>query len=280
MQSPPETGVSAMMPWRRILVTNDDGIDAPGLQVATAIAAELAAEVWVVAPQQDRSGVGQSISLGTPLRARACGHRRYAINGTPADCVMYALGEWLAEQPPDLVLSGVNCGANYSDAVMYSGTVGAALAAAHLGLPAVALSQVFHDREAIDYAPARHLAAALVRRLLQAPQRHACWNINFPDRAVEAITTAHVTRQCSGGMRWPRLQPGVDGRGLAYRWLAFERGAPAAALPQSDMAAVDAGCVSLMPLRTSRCDEDCVEAWAHAPALALDAAATSQHNVG
>lgn len=260
-----------MTVFRRILVTNDDGIDAPGLQVAEAVAAELAADVWVVAPQQDRSGVGQSISLGTPLRAKACGDQRYAINGTPADCVMYALGEWLAEQPPDLVLSGVNCGANYSDAVMYSGTVGAALAAAHLGLPAVALSQVFHDRDAIDYAPARHLSSAVVRRLWQVPRRHGCWNINFPDRAPDAITTARVTRQCTGGMRWPRLQAGVDGRGLAYRWLAFERSEHAPAQPQSDMAAVDAGCVSLMPLRTSRCDEDCVNAWAAEPAFAVAA---------
>ena len=124
--------------FRKILVTNDDGIDAPGLAVAEAVAAELAEQVWTVAPEHDQSGVGQGISLHTPLRVYHHGERRYAVSGTPADCVMFAMAEWFAEDPPDLVLSGVNCGANLSDSVMYSGTVGAVLAAAHLGLPGCA----------------------------------------------------------------------------------------------------------------------------------------------
>ena len=121
-------------PFRKILLTNDDGIAAPGLLIAEQIAAELAEEVWVVAPEHDQSGVGQGISLHTPLRAYYHGERRFAVSGTPADCVMFAMAEWFSDSPPDLVLSGVNCGANLSESVMYSGTVGAVLAAAYLGL--------------------------------------------------------------------------------------------------------------------------------------------------
>ncbi|MEP4523989.1 MAG: 5'/3'-nucleotidase SurE, partial [Alloalcanivorax venustensis] len=139
-------------------MTNDDGIDAPGLKIAEDIAAQLAEEVWVVAPEHDQSGVGQGISLHTPLRVYHHGERRFAVSGTPADCVMFAMAEWFEDEAPDLVLSGVNCGANLSDSVMYSGTVGAVLAAAHLGLPGIALSQAFVDRAAIDYAPTTHYA--------------------------------------------------------------------------------------------------------------------------
>lgn len=247
--------------FQRILVTNDDGIGAPGLAVAEAIAAELADEVWVVAPEHDQSGVGQSISLHTPLRAYEQGVRRYALSGTPADCVMFALADWLAETPPDLVLSGVNCGANLSDSVMYSGTVGAVLAAAHLAVPAVALSQTFDKRSAVDYAPARRFSAALVRDLWRRHPQHGCWNINFPALPAASIVGSRMTRQVGGSVRRSRLKPGTDGRGLAYNWLTFEHGTVANDEPQSDVAALDDGRISVMPLRLSRCDDDLARQW-------------------
>lgn len=251
-----------MKPFDRILVTNDDGFAAPGLRVAEAIAAELAGEVRVVAPEHDRSGVGQGISMHTPLRCYPRGERRYALSGTPADCVMYALAEWFADTPPDLVLAGVNCGDNLSDSVMYSGTVGAVLAAAHMGVPAVALSQAFHERTAVDYAPARELAAPLVRELWQHRPRHDCWNINFPVRPVDGIAGYRITHQLGGGMHRPRLKAGTDGRGLAYRWLTFERATETIDAPRSDVVALREGCISVMPLRTSRCDDDFARQWA------------------
>lgn len=250
-----------MKTFRRILVTNDDGIDAPGLRIAEVVAAELADEVWVVAPEHDQSGVGQSISLHTPLRVYHHGERRFAVSGTPADCVMFAMAEWFADDPPELVLSGVNCGANLSDSVMYSGTVGAVLAAAHLGLPGIALSQAFvGDRDAIDYTPARHHSAALVRELWESGAdrdgyQRACWNINFPDLPVTELRGSRFTRQISGGIAGPKLRHGTDGRGLAYHWLAFERSPGSIEHPQSDVVALRDAFVSVMPLQPTRCDD-------------------------
>src|SRR5699024_7309319 len=127
----------------KILVTNDDGIYAPGLVVAEKIARELGAEILVVAPEQDCSGLSQGITMHQPLRLRKCGDNRYALSGTPADCVLFASAYFYRDTAPDLVISGVNSGANVGDAVQYSATVGAALTAARLGWPAVAWSQAF-----------------------------------------------------------------------------------------------------------------------------------------
>ncbi|HCK27185.1 MAG TPA: 5'/3'-nucleotidase SurE [Alcanivorax sp.] len=249
-----------MKPFGRILLTNDDGIDAPGLKVAEDIAAQLAEEVWVVAPEHDQSGVGQGISLHTPLRVYHHGERRFAVSGTPADCVMFAMAEWFEEEAPDLVLSGVNCGANLSDSVMYSGTVGAVLAAAHLGLPGIALSQAFVDRAAIDYAPTTRYAAGLIRELWEAGAdrdgyQRACWNINFPDLPVAELRGSRFTRQIGGGIAGPRLVHGTDGRGLAYHWLSFERRPSSIDHPQSDVVALRDGHISVMPLQPTRCDD-------------------------
>ena len=179
-----------MRPFGRILLTNDDGIDAPGLKVAEDIAAQLAEEVWVVAPEHDQSGVGQGISLHTPLRVYHHGERRFAVSGTPADCVMFAMAEWFEEEAPDLVLSGVNCGANLSDSVMYSGTVGAVLAAAHLGLPGIALSQAFVDRanRAIldgSDTPFEPAGVACDKCALSRLQPAITWSIIIQDFAYE-----------------------------------------------------------------------------------------------
>lgn len=244
----------------RVLVTNDDGIDAPGLAVAEALAASLAREVWVVAPEHDQSGVAQAISLHQPLRHYARGERRYALSGTPADCVMFALARWFEGQPPDLVISGVNCGANLSDAVMYSGTVGAVVAAAHLGVPAVALSQAYQIRDRIDWAPVEVFGAEVIRKLIRRQPDAVCWNVNFPALPAEQIRAARVTRQMGGSVPRPVLKAGHDGRGLPYHWLEFRHDPQGVTHAQSDVMAVREGYISVMPLQTSRCDEDRAQA--------------------
>lgn len=193
----------------RILVTNDDGIRAPGLAILERIARRLAREVWVVAPEHDCSGASQSISIHTPLRVYHQGEQRYALAGTPADCVLYALAEWLQEQPPDLVLSGVNCGANISDSVQYSGTVGAALTALHMAIPAIALSQAYRNREEVCWEPVEYLGETVVRRLFRAGELRG-WNVNFPACAARDIRQARWCRQSSGSIRQPRLIGGRD----------------------------------------------------------------------
>lgn len=245
------------MTLKRIVVTNDDGIDAPGLAAAEAVAAELADEVWTFAPATDQSGMAQAISMHDPLRVVAHGPRRFSVTGTPADCVMTALGsDFMNGAQPDLVLSGVNWGANLSDSVMYSGTVGAALAAAHFGLPAVALSQVFTQRDEVDFAPTRQHASQVVAHLWA--QRSAwgdCWNINFPMCQPADIAGVRFVRQVGGSMHRPRLMRGQDGRGLSYHWLSFERDVESVVDPASDVAAIRDRRIAVMPLMQERCHE-------------------------
>lgn len=249
------------MTLQRIVVTNDDGIDAPGLAVAERLARQLAAEVWTFAPATDQSGMAQALSMHEPLRVTGVGPRHFAVSGTPADCVMVALGSDLMEGlRPDLVLSGVNWGANLSDSVMYSGTVGAALAAAHFDLPAIALSQVFTRRSVVDFAPAERHARGTIERLWAERERlGCCWNINFPMCDPDDIAGLRFVRQVGGSMQKPQMLERTDGRGLSYHWLSFQRDVEAIADPASDVVAIRDQRVAVMPLRQERCHETRLE---------------------
>ena len=233
---------------RRILITNDDGINAPGLAVLERIARNLAEEVWVVAPEHDRSGAGQSISIHDPLRVYEQGDRRYAVSGTPADCVLYSLAQWFGETPPDLVLSGVNCGANISDSVQYSGTVGAVLSAVHMGIPGIALSQAFLSREGIQWAPVEQCGEAVIRRLWQ-PGEPCAWNVNFPACDAGEIASARWCRQSTGSIQRTRQLAGRDARSLPYWWLGFDRSSRHIVAPDSDVAVLRDKAVAITPLR-------------------------------
>lgn len=238
----------SVRPLRRLLLTNDDGIAAPGLARLERIAARLAEEVWVVAPEHDRSGAGQSISLHTPLRVFAQGERRFAVSGTPSDCVMFAMAEWLADTPPDLVLSGINCGANIGDSIPYSGTVGAVRSADLLGLPAMALSQAFLERDRVDWSGVETFGEALILEVWARSAGAGCWNLNFPACAAEAVGRLRLTRQSRGSIRRPRLRAGEDGRGLPYWWLSFERSSAHIDAPDADVVALRERCISVTPL--------------------------------
>lgn len=247
---------------KRIVVTNDDGIEAPGLAVAERLAATLAEEVWVFAPATDQSGMAQALSMHQPLRIREHGPRRYSVAGTPADCVMVALGtELMGGARPDLVLSGVNWGHNLSDSVMYSGTVGAAVAGAHFGLPAIALSQAFSDRRAVNFAVTEAWAAAAVATLWDERGDDVfAWNVNFPMCDPAAVAGLRFTRQVGGSMASPRLVEQRDSRGQSYRWMAFERTIDDISHAESDAVALREGFVSAMPLKRERCDETRLDA--------------------
>ncbi|MBL1273257.1 MAG: 5'-nucleotidase [Marinobacter maritimus] len=233
---------------RRILITNDDGINAPGLARLEKIARNLAEEVWIVAPEHDRSGAGQSISIHHPLRVYEAGDKRYAVSGTPADCVLYSLAQWFGEAPPDLVLSGVNCGANISDSVQYSGTVGAVLSAHHMNIPAIALSQAFLSREGIDWSPVEQFGEAVIRKLWQ-PGEALAWNVNFPACEVGDIVSARWCKQSSGSIQQARLKAGQDSRSLPYWWLGFDRSSRHIVAPDSDVAVLRDRAIAITPLR-------------------------------
>ena len=178
---------------RRILVTNDDGINAPGLKVLERVAKSLCDEVWVVAPETEQSGAGHSLTLTQPLRLRNLGRRRYALSGSPTDCVLFAVCELMRDAPPDLVLSGVNQGANIGDDMTYLGTVAAAMEATILEIPAIALSQQTNDDKQAHWPNAAHHAPEIIRRLLaEGWPQNILMNVNFPDCAPEAVAGISV----------------------------------------------------------------------------------------
>ena len=166
----------------RILITNDDGIFAPGLEVLYHIASELSDDVWVVAPETNQSGVSHAITLHQPIRMREISEKRFAVQGTPTDCVLMAVQEVMRGQKPDLILSGVNHGQNIADDVTYSGTIAGAMEGAILGIPSIALSQSFNFRMGGEFKwdTPRAIGADLVRQVLKCGwPENVLVNINF-----------------------------------------------------------------------------------------------------
>src|ERR1700674_2938547 len=165
----------------RILVSNDDGIASPGIALLEKIARNLADDVWVVAPEQEQSGASHSLTTRHPLRLREVAERRYAVDGTPTDCVLLAIKRLLRDRPPDLVLSGINAGSNIGEDLTYSGTVAAAMEATLLGIPAMALSQEYRDGHRLHWETGEAIALEVIRRLLGEPWPDSTlYNINFP----------------------------------------------------------------------------------------------------
>lgn len=239
----------------RVLLTNDDGIDAPGLAVLEAVAAEIADEVWVVAPEHDQSGTSHSISLHSPLRVSEHGKRRFGVLGTPGDCVVMAVRHLMQDAPPTLVLSGINRGGNLGVETMFSGTVGAAMTALLLGLPSIALSQTFSDRDNVRWDTARELAPGVICSLVDfdydAP---TCFNVNFPDIDAALAGPLTATRQGVGLVEGIEVLPQTDPRGLQYHWLRFQRSARENSA-DSETTVVGSGRVSVTPLQFERTDE-------------------------
>lgn len=241
----------------RILVTNDDGIHAPGLDACARIAAALSDDVWVVAPETDQSGVAHSLSLNDPLRLRKVAAQHYAVKGTPTDCVIMAVRHVLIDNPPDLILSGVNRGQNIAEDVSYSGTVAGAIEGTILGIPSIALSQAFgpKTRDNPSYQTAETHGPDVIRTLLaEGIPAGVLINVNFPDRPPDQVAGIAVTAQGRRDQKLMRIDPRKDGRGNDYFWIAFERRS-ADTVPGSDLRALDEGRISVTPLRVEQTDE-------------------------
>lgn len=235
----------------RILLTNDDGYYAPGLKVLEEIAAALSDDVWVVAPAEEQSGAGHSLTLSRPIRVRNHAERRYSVAGTPTDAVMMALARIMADHKPDLILSGVNRGANLAEDVTYSGTVSAAMEGALAGVRSIALSQCY-DREAVGetvaFDAARHWGAQVLRPLLDAPLApRTLVNINFPARAPEEIGGVRVVGQGLRDYGRTQIITNRDPRGLEYHWFGL---GPSIETPAhaTDVEAVADGFIAVTPL--------------------------------
>jgi len=242
----------------RILVTNDDGIHAEGLDVCEQIARSLSDDVWVVAPEYDQSGVVHSLSLNDPLRLRQVAERRFAVRGTPTDCVIMGARHLLNGRGPDLVLSGVNRGRNAGEDVIYSGTIAGAMEGTILGVPSLALSQSYKSRsgQPPHWATSLRFAPDIIRRVLaEGMPRDVLLNVNFPDCAPAEVKGIAVTAQ--GRRRQERLHidERQDGRGNPYYWIAYVRQNAIKADDGSDLAALDERCIAVTPLKLDMTDE-------------------------
>jgi 5'-nucleotidase len=235
----------------RILVTNDDGINAEGLAALERIARRLTDDVWIVAPEYEQSGASRALTLSDPLRVRQLDARRWSITGTPTDCVMLALEELIKDRRPDLVLSGVNRGHNTAEDVTMSGTVAGAIQGMALGVPAMALSQalaVFHDDVVAHFETAETFAPGIIERLLEAGwPKDVVINLNFPNLPPGEVDAVEVTRQGFRDIHNMRAEKRTDLRGRDYYWMGFTARRPAVD-EGTDLAAVLAGRISVTPL--------------------------------
>lgn len=242
----------------RILVTNDDGIHSEGLDVCAEIARALTDDVWVVAPELDQSGVSHSLSLNDPLRLRQVGERRFAVKGTPTDCVIMGARHLIKDRPPDLVLSGVNRGRNAGEDVIYSGTVAGAVEGTILGIPSVALSQAYKSRS--GQPPHWQTAVAhgpdIVRRILaEGIPRDVLINVNFPDCTPSEVTGIAATAQGRNRQERLQIESRQDGRGNPYYWIGYVRLRGQPPVDGSDISALAQNRIAVTPLRLDMTDE-------------------------
>ncbi len=235
----------------RILLTNDDGIAAEGLAVLERIARALSDDVWICAPEVEQSGASRALTLSMPVRVRRLEARRFAVSGTPTDCVMLAVSELVEGARPDLVLSGVNRGQNLGEDVTMSGTVAGAIQGMVMGIPAIALSQSlerFHDDYQAIFEAAEVFAPGLIARLVAAGwPRDVILNINFPDAAADAVERVEVTAQGRRDVAHMVAERRTDRRGRDYYWMGFDE-RPNLPVEGVDLTAVAEGRISVTPL--------------------------------
>lgn len=235
----------------RILLTNDDGVNAPGLKVLEAIARAFSDDIWIVAPTEEQSGAGHSLTLSTPVRLRKLGERRFCVTGTPTDAVMMGLANLMKDSPPDLILSGVNRGANLGEDVTYSGTVSAAMEGALAGIPSIALSQSYSREgmgDTVPFAAAEAWAERVLRPLIATPMAsRTLVNVNFPALPPDEVKGVRVVRQGLRDYGRTRIVKRADPRGYNYYWFGL---GPMIHTPghATDLEAIADGFVSVTPL--------------------------------
>jgi 5'-nucleotidase len=241
----------------RILLSNDDGIHAPGLVALEKIARQLSEDIIIAAPETDQSGVAHSLSLNDPLRLRKVSDNRYAVSGTPTDCVLMAVHNILGGKRPDLLLSGVNRGQNIAEDITYSGTVAAAIEGTILGVPSIALSQAYGEKSgkaAIRWEVAESHAADVIRRVLALGiEANSLVNVNFPDCDPSEVKGAVAAVQGRRSAEFTRIIERTDGRGNPYYWIGYA-GGPGEPHEGTDLWAIRNKRVSVTPLKIDLSD--------------------------
>jgi 5'-nucleotidase len=249
----------------RILLTNDDGVNAPGLKLLETVARRFSDDVWVVAPTEEQSGAGHSLTLTTPVRLRKLGERRFCVTGTPTDAVMMAIAHIMKDERPDLVLSGINRGANLGEDVTYSGTVSAAMEGALAGIPSIALSQSYPREgmgDTVPFATAEAWAERVLQPLIETgmPPRTLV-NINFPALPPDEVRGIRIARQGLRDYGRLRIVERTDPRGYRYFWFGL---GPMIETPthSTDLEAIADGFVSVTPLHLDLTHEPSLNAMA------------------
>jgi 5'-nucleotidase len=238
----------------RILLVNDDGIDAPGLELLEKVVRGITDDIWVIAPDEEKSGAGHSLSTYHPIRVRQRDERHFAIKGTPTDCALLGVYELIPGKRPDIILSGINRGTNMAEDVTYSGTASAAMEGAMLGIPAIALSQATRPPATVHWATSEAWAGRVIEKLLRLEWRPGSFiNVNFPDCPPEDVRGIDVTTQ---GLRPPgTFKPvrRVDERHIPYYWtrIDFPDGGHA---PGNDLQAFRDNKISVTPMQLDMTD--------------------------
>ena len=246
----------------RILLTNDDGVNATGLKLLEAIARGFSDDIWIVAPAEEQSGAGHSLTLTQPVRLRKLGERRFCVTGTPTDAVMMGLANILKDMKPDLILSGVNRGANLGEDVTYSGTVSAAMEGALAGIPSIALSQSYAKEgmgDTVPFAAAEAWAERVLAPLIATPMApRTLVNVNFPALPPDAVKGIRVVRQGLRDYGRLKIVQRTDTRGYDYYWFGL---GPMIQTPRhdTDLEALADGYVSVTPLHLDLTHEGSLE---------------------
>ncbi len=247
----------------RILLTNDDGVNARGLRLLESIVRQFTDDIWIVAPSEEQSGAGHSLTLTTPVRLRRHDERRFSVTGTPTDAVMLALAHIMKDSPPDVILSGINRGANLAEDVTYSGTVSAAMEGALAGVRSIALSQAYSREgmgDTVPFAAAEVWTARVLEPLLDfATEPGTLINVNFPAMRPEDVKGIRVCRQGIRDYGRLRIVQRTDPRGYDYYWFGL---GPMVQTPghSTDLEAVADGFVSVSPLHLDLTHDNSLDA--------------------
>ena len=245
------SGGSTIATVVRMLLTNDDGVNARGLKLLETIARTLSDEIWIVAPTEEQSGAGHSLTLTEPVRLRRHDERRFSVTGTPTDAVMLALAHVMKDSPPDVILSGINRGANLAEDVTYSGTVSAAMEGALAGVRSIALSQAYSREgmgDTVPFAAAEAWAGRVLAPLLEfESDPRTLINVNFPALPPDQVKGIRVCRQGLRDYGRLRIVQRTDPRGYDYYWFGL---GPMVETPghSTDLEAIADDYVSVTPL--------------------------------
>ncbi len=250
----------------RILLTNDDGVSAKGLEVLKEIALSLSDDVWTVAPAQEQSAASRGVSLHNPVFVRKLGDKTFSVSGTPTDCVIVALREIMLDNMPDLVLSGVNRGQNIAEDIGFSGTVAGALQGMQMGIPSISLSQArgfeTYNNGKANWAPARKHGPKVLQKLLtKGWPKNVVLNINFPDVKGDKIKGIYITNQGKRDFEMSNIDKRTHPRGGHYYWLTYKGGLsdPSAG---TDLRAVYDRYISVTPIHIDHTHNETVAALA------------------